>query len=197
MQKQNTHDSFSFGRSSSSTPFNVSPFTGREDDTEDDCRLLLATRLVTLRAFGSWHSFEVRDLAFSCSENRSDVERARVGDVASGGGDDGRVDVGESRKELACDIVRTEGTEEDAVGVAEADPRLSKGNGGTNVSGDAGFRRSVSVYTTRLKSGISYDVQTHTRHSEDRHQQKLERFSHLPYVSDMIYLYQANIVLLE
>lgn len=152
---------------------------------------------MTLRAFDSLRSFEVRDLAFSCSKNKSDVERARVGDVVSGGGDDGRVDVGESRKELVCDIVRTEGTEEDTVGVAEVDPRLSKGNGGTNVSGDAGFRRSVSVYTPRLKLGISYDIQTLTRHSKYRDQQKLERFSHLPYVSDMIYLYQANIMLLE
>lgn len=109
---------------------------------------------MTLRAFDSLRSIDVRDLAFSCSENKSDVERARVGDVASGGGDDGRVDVGESRKELACDIVRTEGTEEDAVGVAEVDPRLSKGNGEANVSGDAGFRRSVSVGTARLKSDI-------------------------------------------
>lgn len=95
----------------------------------------------------------MRDLAFSCSENKSDVERARVGDVASGGGDDGRVDVGESRKELACDIVRTEGTEEDAVGVPEVDPRRSKGNGDTNVSGDAGFRRSASESITQLKYG--------------------------------------------
>lgn len=106
---------------------------------------------MTLRAFDSLRSFEVRDLAFSFSENKSDVERARAGDVANGGGDDGRVDVGESRKELACDVVRTEGTEEDTVGVAEADPRLSKENEETNVSGDAGFRRSVSVCTTRLK----------------------------------------------
>lgn len=89
---------------------------------EEDCRLLLATRLMTLRAFDNLPSFEVRDLAFSCSENKSDVERARIGDVASGGGDDGRVDVGESRKELACDVVQTEGTDEDAVGVAEVRP---------------------------------------------------------------------------
>jgi hypothetical protein len=153
VQKNNTHGSFSFGRSSSSSPFSVSPFTGCGDDTEGGCRLLLATRLVTLRAFDSLRSIEVRDFAFSCSENKSDVDRARVGDVASGGGDDGRVDVGESRKELACDMVRTEGTEEDAVGV-EVDPRLSKGNGETNVSGDAGFRRSVSIRTARLKSDI-------------------------------------------
>lgn len=123
------------------------------DDTEGDCRLLLATRLVTLRAFDSLRSLELRDLAFSCSENKSDVERARVGDVASGGGDDGRVDVGESRKELACDIVRTEGTEEDAVGVPEVEPLRSKGNGGTNVSGDAGFRRSASGSRIRFKYG--------------------------------------------
>lgn len=152
---------------------------------------------MTLRAFDSFRSFEARDLAFSCSENKSDVERARVGDVASGGGDDGRVDVGESRNELACDIVRTEGTEEDTVGVAEVDPRLSKGDGETNVSGDAGFRRSVSDYATRLKWDIWYNVQTLTWYSKDRHQQKLERLSHLPHVSDMIYLHQANIMLLE
>lgn len=100
---------------------------------------------MTLRAFGSLCSFEGRDLAFSCSENKSDVERARVGEVASGGGDDGRVDVGESRKELACDVVRIEGTEEDAAGVTEIDPRLSKESGETNASGDAGFRRSASM----------------------------------------------------
>lgn len=47
-------------------------------------------------------------------------------------------------------MVRTEGTEEDAVGVAEIDPRLSNGDGETSVSGDAGFRRSVSERTTRL-----------------------------------------------
>lgn len=124
---------------------------------------------MTLRAFDSLRSFEVRDLAFSCSENKSDVERARDGDVASGGGDDGRADVGESREELACDVARTEGIEEDAVGVAELDPRLSKREGETNISGDAGFRRSAPVCTTRLRLNIWYDVQTLTRYSEDGH----------------------------
>lgn len=114
---------------------------------------MFATRLVALRAFDGLHSLEVRDLAFSCFENRSDVERARVGDVTGGGGDDGRVDVGDSRKELACDIVRTECTEEVAVGVPEVDPLRSNGNGETNVSGDAGFRRSESGSTTRLNYG--------------------------------------------
>lgn len=98
IQKKDTYGSLSFGRSSSSS---TSPFTGCEDWSEGDCKLLLAARLVTLRAFDSLRAFEVRDLAFSCSENKSDVERARVGDVVSGGGEDGRVDVGESRKELA------------------------------------------------------------------------------------------------
>lgn len=128
---------------------------------EGDCRPLLGTRLVTLRAFDSVRSFEGRDLAFSRSENKSEVERARVGDVAKGGGDDGRVDVGESRKELACDVVRTEATE-DAVGVADIDPRPSKGNGETNVSGDAGFRRSAPVGPTRSRKTLGRDAQSLT-----------------------------------
>jgi hypothetical protein len=101
---------------------------------------------VTLRAFDNFRSDDSRDFDISCVERRSGVDRARVGDMAIGDGDDGSVDVGECRNELpwSCDMVCVGAVEEETVGVADdADARASRVIGEWRTSGDAEFRRST------------------------------------------------------
>jgi hypothetical protein len=67
--------------------------------------------------------------------------------MATGGGDDGSVEVGECPSELlwSWDMVCVEIVEEVMVGVADdADARASQVIGEWRASGDAGFRRSAS-----------------------------------------------------
>lgn len=86
------------------------------------------TKLATLRALDNFRSGEPRCLEFSCAERRSGVDRARVGEVVIGGGDDGSVEVGECRTELpwSWDIVCVEAVEEAAYVADDVDARVSQ-----------------------------------------------------------------------
>lgn len=121
---------------------------------------------MTLRVFDNFRSGKSRGLDFSCAERRSGVDRARVGEVAIGGGDDGSVEVGECRKKLpwSWDIVRVEVVEEEAVCVADdVEARASQDIGELRASGDAGFRKSASEDRDERYTQIRYNGRRLTR----------------------------------
>lgn len=106
---------------------------------------------MTLRAFDNFRSDDSRDFDISWVERRSGVDRARVGEMAIGGGDDGSVEVGECRNEppWSWDMVCVEAVEEETVDVVDdTDARASQVIGEWRTSGDAGFRRSASKMST-------------------------------------------------
>jgi len=155
-------------------------------------------KLGMLRALDNLRSGESRRLDFSCAERRSGVDRVRVGEVVTGGGDDGIVEVGECRNELpcSCDIVRVEAVEDETVCVTDVDARASQEIGELSASGDAGFRRSASGDEDEFYTQIRYNWRKPTWTSENRPCQPIEHLLHSssPGFSEVINLRETNII---